>query len=227
MLPVDTCIGVVEVKANASKGDVVDAFAHARNIKTLHYNPARIPFPEYLWGVRPDIPPTEEPAESCAYATPPIHVLWCWKTQAESIETVFKWIYEAMSGGQFDDFQTFPDMVMFLDKGFLWKRDYILAGLSMPSNRLEDIMQAAHFAASDGDPSARTVGLGRGKGDVQISIGTTILHFLWTLLPKLTVSEALTKFDPVMYMAPATFQCGVWPIEGTFGVVPRNQADRG
>lgn len=226
MLPVDSCVGVLEVKANASKADLEDAFDHARNIKTLHYNSTVIPAPTGIWGLRPDIPTPERPAEALAHTTPPIHVLWCWKTRAKSIRTVFDWLYDTMSSGKFRDFQTFPDMVMFLDKGFLWKRDYILAGLSMPSNKLEDVMQAAHFEATDDDPSRRNVSLKEGGESVQVSLGMTILHFLWTLLPKLEVSEALTKFDPVQYMGTGTFQCRTWPISGTFYTAP-NQPPEG
>lgn len=198
MHPVDACIGVVEVKSRASKADVADAFSHAKKIKSMKYNRVALPLSNRRkhWGH--ETPVEADLRRHYTIALPPIHILWCWETLVDTMEGASRWVAECLSGC---DLNEVPDMILFLDKGFLWDRFFVLADQRTAQMPPEQVMQAGYFEAGVGEPvDAEVRVLPRQNLVSRVSRGRALLNFLWTLLPKLDLNELNKHFDPASYI---------------------------
>ncbi|MCB9893141.1 MAG: hypothetical protein H6839_01675 [Planctomycetes bacterium] len=217
VLPVDVCAGVVEVKANANKAALLDAFGHAADIKQLRYNDTEIPIP--IESIRSVVDAKEfnHPQLGWIPTTPPVHAIWCWRTDAESIQTVASWIKEGVTSTR--DTRSLPDVVVCLDKAIVWHRRFMLSSQVEAGMSVDDLMQTAHFRATVEDETARLVKeLPKDAEPTRVSPGLAGLWFLWTLMPKLAYSEAQTQFTPKGYIPPNLFKCDTWPFGGSISI---------
>ncbi|MCA8936834.1 MAG: hypothetical protein KDB68_11605 [Planctomycetes bacterium] len=215
LLPVDLCAAVVEVKARATKKDVLAAFEHADKVKRLDFNQTVIHSPRHSLEEVREFRGLEEAEEMVVSTQPPVHVVWCWQTTAKTIRTAHEWIVAGMK--KQPSYEYLPDLIVFLDKGLLWSRTWVWNGRLLPGQRVDRYIKCSHFIADDDDATAvEVVHSSNTREPERISQGKAALFLMWTLLDKVKLSEATKLFRPDDYIPDTVGTVREWPIGGTF-----------
>jgi hypothetical protein len=205
MWPIDSCGAVIEVKARLRKADLVQSVEHSSAIRRMRFDKRQVikRAPQFKsgWG------------EGTTY--PPLHVVWAWLSECDSIETALNWITEALTGHPYNDL---PDLIfivdktVFLSKTFTWmKNSYVV---SPPAEAPEEPFQCGIFRAEEGMQADEECNEDvQGKQIAMLDQGRAVLNMLWSLVTQIGQRREGVIFNPSPYMPKEVFHYSEAPFK--------------